>query len=64
MFSWARMQPSEDKYDFSELDNIVEMLSKENYDIVLAISMGALPAWMAEKYHNLSQNGLDGCFCK
>ena len=47
-FSWAKLQPSEETYDFSELDEIVDMLSKEDYDIVLATSTGAVPAWMAK----------------
>ena len=50
VFSWAKLQPSENQYDFSELDDIIAMLSAENYDIVLATSTGALPAWMAAKY--------------
>ncbi|MCD3038688.1 beta-galactosidase, partial [Salmonella enterica subsp. enterica serovar Enteritidis] len=40
VFSWAKLQPSEETYDFSELDEIVDMLSKEDYDIVLATSTG------------------------
>ena len=50
VFSWAKIQPSEERYDFSELDEIIEMLSEEDYDIVLATSTGAVPAWMARKY--------------
>ena len=38
VFSWAKIQPSEEEYDFSELDDIVDMLSKENYDVLLATS--------------------------
>ena len=30
IFSWAKIQPSENEYDFSELDEMIEMLSKEN----------------------------------
>ena len=29
VFSWAKLQPSEETYDFSELDEIVDMLRKE-----------------------------------
>ena len=36
VFSWAKIQPSEHEYNFDELDEIVDMLSKENYDIVFA----------------------------
>ena len=44
VFSWAKIQPSEEEYCFDELDEIVEMLSKENYDLVMATSTGAMPA--------------------
>ena len=43
VFSWAKIQPSEEAYDFSELDDIVDMLSRENYDIVLATPPGLCP---------------------
>lgn len=42
VFSWAKLQPYEEGYNFSELDDIVEMLSKENYDIVPATSVEEL----------------------
>ena len=45
VFSWAKIQPSEHEYNFDELDEIVDMLSKENYDIVFATSTAALPGW-------------------
>lgn len=60
VFSWAKLQPSEDKYDFSELDDIIAMLSAENYDIVLATSTGALPAWMAAKYPEVERTDYEG----
>lgn len=60
VFSWAKIQPSEEAYDFSELDEIIEMLSKENYDIVLATSTGALPAWMARKYPEVERTDYEG----
>ena len=28
VFSWAKIQPSEETYDFSELDEIIEMLNE------------------------------------
>ena len=43
VFSWAKIQPSEDTYNFTELDEVIAMLSQENYDIVLATSTAALP---------------------
>jgi beta-galactosidase len=49
IFSWAKIQPSEETYYFDELDDIIEMLSKEGYDIVMATSTAALPAWMVKR---------------
>ena len=55
VFSWAKIQPSEDEYDFTELDAIMEMLGRENYDIVLATATGAMPAWMAKRYPEVTR---------
>lgn len=45
VFSWAKLQPSEEEYNFAELDEIIDMLSKANIQIVLATSTGAMPGW-------------------
>lgn len=60
VFSWAKIQPSEEEYYFVELDEIVDMLSKENYDIVLATSTGALPAWLYKKYPEVARTDYYG----
>ncbi len=60
VFSWAKIQPDEETYDFSELDDIVEMLSRENYDIVLATSTGAMPAWLVKRYPEVSRVDYEG----
>ena len=60
VFSWAKLQPDEETYDFSELDEIVEMLSRENFDIVLATSTGALPAWMVKRYPEVTRVDFEG----
>lgn len=60
VFSWAKIQPSENKYDFTELDDIVDMLTKEGYAIVMATSTGALPAWMAKKYPEVTRTDFRG----
>ena len=60
IFSWARIQPAEDTYDFSELDDIVDMLSRENIDIVLATPTAAMPAWMVRKYPEVSLTDFEG----
>lgn len=60
VFSWAKIQPSEERYDFEELDEIVDMLGREDYDIVLATSTGALPAWMVTHYPETARTDYEG----
>ena len=60
VFSWAKIQPSENEYNFSELDKVVEMLSEENYDIVFATSTAALPGWMVKKYPEVMYTDYEG----
>lgn len=60
VFSWAKLQPNEETYDFSELDEIIDMLSRENYDIVLATSTGAMPAWLVKRYPEVARVDYEG----
>lgn len=60
VFSWAKLQPSEKEYSFSELDEIIDRLTEENYDIVLATSTAALPGWMARKYPDVTRVDFEG----
>ena len=60
VFSWAKIQPSEHEYYFDELDDVVEMLSRENCDIVMATSTAALPAWMFQKYPEVARTDYEG----
>lgn len=60
VFSWAKIQPSEEEYYFEELDEIIEMLSKDKYDIILATSTASLPAWMVKKYPEVARTDYEG----
>ncbi|MGX7132823.1 beta-galactosidase [Enterococcus songbeiensis] len=60
VFSWAQLQPDEETYDFSTLDKIVEMLTKHKYQIVLATSTAALPAWMSRRYPDVNRTDFEG----
>ena len=46
VFSWALLEPQEGKYDFTKLDKIIKELTAADFDIVLATSTAAMPAWM------------------
>ncbi|MDO4621052.1 MAG: beta-galactosidase [Lachnospiraceae bacterium] len=60
VFSWAKIQPEENRYDFSELDDIVDMLSREGYDIILATSTAAMPAWLVKRYPEVARTDYEG----
>ena len=60
VFSWAKLQPDENTYDFSELDDIIALLSENGIDIVLATATGAMPAWMAKKYPEVTRVDFEG----
>lgn len=60
IFSWALLEPEEGKYDFSKLDKIVEELSENNFDIVMATSTAAMPAWMFKKYPDVARVDYQG----
>ena len=50
IFAWAALEPREGAYDFSFLDEIMDMLAANGMKAVLATPSGAKPQWMAEKY--------------
>lgn len=60
VFSWAKLQPSEDLYDFEWLDKILNMLSQNGIYACLATSTAAQPAWMSKKYPEILPVDFDG----
>ena len=50
VFSWAKLQPAEDQYDFGWLDRIMDMLAENGIFVNLATPTAAQPAWMSRKY--------------
>lgn len=60
VFSWGLLQPSEEEYDFSMLDKIVEMLQKHHFQIVFGTSTAALPAWMSHRYPDVNRTDFYG----
>ena len=60
VFSWALLQPAEDRYDFTMLDKIVALLVKHDFNIVMATGTAALPGWMVRLHPEVirtEQNG-------
>ncbi|MCL2254605.1 MAG: beta-galactosidase [Lachnospiraceae bacterium] len=65
VFSWAKLQPSEDTYDFSQLDKIMALVKENNLSVCLATATAAHPAWMARKYPDIlrvEHNGMKRAF--
>lgn len=60
VFSWAKLQPSETKYDFTQLDKIVKLVSDNGFKICMATSTAAHPAWMAKRHPDILQVDYDG----
>ncbi|MCR4588503.1 MAG: beta-galactosidase [Lachnospiraceae bacterium] len=60
VFSWAKLQPDENTYDFRDLDRIVEQVSANGMNIVMATSTAAMPAWMAHRYPDILRTDFEG----
>lgn len=60
VFSWAKLQPSEDIFDFSWLDRVVGLLRKNDIFIIMATPTAAQPAWMSIKYPKMLITDIEG----
>lgn len=50
IFSWAKLQPAEDTFDFGWLDRIMDLLAGNGICVCLATSTGSPPPWMSVRY--------------
>ncbi|ANE46414.1 beta-galactosidase [Paenibacillus swuensis] len=60
VFSWASLQPSEDEYDFTMLDDILKKMQEGNVSVCLGTSTAAHPAWMANRYPDILRVDWEG----
>ena len=60
IFSWSFLEPEEGKYNFEYFGKIVEDLTSNDINIVLATPSGARPRWLAEKYPEVLRVNADG----
>lgn len=60
VFSWSVIQADEETYDFSLLDKVIKLAARYDMQIVLATSTGALPAWMVNKYPDVTRTDING----
>jgi beta-galactosidase len=59
IFSWAALEPREDEFDFSWLDEIMGLMADNGIAAVLATPTGARPAWMSQKYPEVLRTEAD-----
>ena len=50
IFSWAVLEPEEDRYEFEWLKTIINRLYENGISTILATPSGARPKWLADKY--------------
>ena len=60
IFSWAKLEPSEGKYDFAWLDEVVELLHQGGISIDMATATASPPAWMTLAYPEVLPVNFDG----
>ncbi|MBT2547865.1 beta-galactosidase [Arthrobacter sp. ISL-65] len=60
IFSWARLQPTRDTWDFSWLDDIINLLHTNGIAVDLATATASPPPWLAAEHPEIlpvTQNG-------
>jgi len=50
VFAWSRLQPAEDQWDFSFMDDLMELLEQHGIQVCLGTATAAVPPWMAQRY--------------
>jgi len=52
-FAWSKLEPEEGIYDFSWLDEVINILKRRDIKIVLCTPTAAPPAWLIEKHPDI-----------
>ncbi len=59
-FAWCRLESKEGEFDFTWLDEIIDILTARGMKIVLCTPTNCPPLWFYEKYPNAVQTEKDG----
>jgi beta-galactosidase len=59
-FSWTFLEPKEGVYDFSWLDEAIDLAAKAGLKVILCTPTLCPPAWMGNKYPEIYLVGSDG----
>ena len=49
-FTWINMEPAEGKFDFTWLDEVLELLHRYDIHAIICTPTAVMPAWCAQKY--------------
>ena len=60
VFSWAKLQPSENEYQFSWLDDVLDVIAENGMKVCLATPTAAQPAWMSLRYPDILPVDIQG----
>lgn len=60
IFGWVNIQPSEDVFDFTFLDEMLELLHKNQIGVDLANGTASPPAWLVKKHPEILPITING----
>ncbi len=60
VFSWVSLQPTEDRYTFEWLDEVLDGLQAHGITAILATPSAAQPAWVSQQYPEVLKAGETG----
>lgn len=60
IFSWARIQRSEEDFDFAWLDRVMDLLYENGVFVCLATGTASPPAWLTRKYPSILPQTAEG----
>ena len=72
IFSWAKLEPEEGRFNFDWLDWVMDNLAKINIRVALATPSAQRPVWVSDNYPEVfrvderrvrSLHGMRGCHC-
>ncbi|HUA91846.1 MAG TPA: beta-galactosidase [Terracidiphilus sp.] len=59
-FAWARFEPSPGKFDFSWMDQAIEIARRHEVDVVLATPTASVPPWLYQEHPDVLSGNDNG----
>ena len=60
IFGWAKLQPTEKRFDFAWLDRVINLLADHGISVCLATATASPPPWLSKKYPAMLPVTADG----